>query len=74
MEDAPPEKDPRKRKAAKSSGASGMGNPSTEAYDELFPSAMLGGAMMTTVDEDSDDDDKKKKKKGEKKNKIDEVS
>ncbi|CAE7313686.1 CSTF77 [Symbiodinium sp. KB8] len=60
------EKDPRKRKpAAASSGAQGMGNPGNEAYDELFPSSMMGGAMMTTHSDDSDDDDgKKKKQKG----------
>lgn len=60
------EKDPRKRKpAAASSGAQGMGNPGNEAYDELFPSSTMGGAMMTTHSDDSDDDDgKKKKQKG----------
>ncbi|CAE7354850.1 SMU2 [Symbiodinium natans] len=62
------EKDPRKRKpaaSAASSGAQGMGNPGNEAYDELFPNAMMGGAMMTTHSDDSDEDDgKKKKQKG----------
>eukprot|EP00434_Breviolum_minutum_P011558 symbB.v1.2.010193.t1/scaffold664.1/size175145/13 len=61
------EKDPRKRKAAKSSGPSGMGNPGNDAYDELFPNAMMGGAMMTTHSDDSDEEDDKKKDKDKKK-------
>ncbi|CAJ1410885.1 unnamed protein product [Effrenium voratum] len=36
-----------------------------DAYDELFPSSMTGGAMMTTQSDDSDEEEgKKKKKKG----------
>mmetsp|Transcript_10861 Transcript_10861/g.26010 ORF Transcript_10861/g.26010 Transcript_10861/m.26010 type:complete len:562 (+) Transcript_10861:42-1727(+) len=66
VEPSKQEKDPRKRKQtpASSSGAQGMGNPGTDAYDELFPSAMQGGAMMTTHSDDSDEDEAKKKKKG----------
>ncbi|CAK9078813.1 Suppressor of mec-8 and unc-52 protein homolog 2 (AtSMU-2) (Protein RED-like) (RNA splicing protein SMU2), partial [Durusdinium trenchii] len=77
VEAAPPqEKDPRKRKAAKSSGSGpqGMGNPGNDAYDELFPNAMMGGAMMTTHSDDSDEDEAKKKKdkKGADKKKVNE--
>lgn len=61
------EKDPRKRKAKASSGPQGMGNPGNDAYDELFPSAMMGGAMMTTHSDDSDEEDDKKKDKDKKK-------
>lgn len=30
-----------------------------DAYDELFPNAMMGGAMMTTHSDDSDEEDDK---------------
>jgi len=80
-------KDPRRKREKEKSDKVGMGAPlvAYDAYDELFPNAMMGGAMVTTGSDDSeaeeDEDGKKKKltttigkKKGDDKSKMDSVS
>jgi len=59
-------KDPRRKREKEKSDKVGMGAPvAADAYDELFPNAMMGGAMVTTGSDDSEaEDEDGKKKKG----------
>lgn len=58
------------RPSKKAKGAGGMGDADGDAYDELFPSAIMGHALVATGDENDSDEEEGTKSKIERLKKL----